>query len=63
MDWVSVGKWVAGIIATVVAAGVVLKFTVNRSNSSTSSVRITSQKGNNAGGDIIGGDSVKKTTK
>lgn len=63
MDWIAIGKWAAGILAAAIAAGIVIKFTVNRHNSSKSSIRVTSQKNNKAGGDIIGGDSVKKTTK
>lgn len=60
MDWLAIGKWVAGIIVAAVGAGIVFKLTVSRRSSSNSSVRITSQKNNIAGGDIVGGD---KTTK
>lgn len=60
MDWLTIGKWVAGIVAVAVGAGIVFKLTVSRRSSSDSSVRITSQKNNIAGGDIVGGD---KTTK
>ncbi|MBQ0960223.1 hypothetical protein KAK06_14810 [Ideonella sp. 4Y11] len=63
MDWVAIGKWAAPIIAAIIAAGIAFKFTIDRRKSSKSSVRITSQKNNKAGGDIIGGDSVKKNAK
>lgn len=63
MDWIAIGKWIAGVIVAAIAAGIVFKFTVNRRNYSKSSIRVTSQKNLKAGGDIIGGDSVKKNSK
>jgi hypothetical protein len=59
MDWMEIGKWVAGILA----GGVVFKFVSNRISSKKSSIRITSQKNNSAGGDIVGGDSTKTEKK
>lgn len=61
MDWIAICKWAAGALAAAIGTGIVIKFTVNRHNSSKSSIQITSQKNNKAGGDIIGGNSVKKT--
>jgi cell division septal protein FtsQ len=63
MDWFETMKWVAGVIAAIVGAGLVIKLTYSRKSSNDSSIRVVSQKGNHAGGDIIAGDSVKKTEK
>lgn len=59
MDWSEIAKWVAGIVALVFGGGLAFKFVSSRNTS----VRMTSQKNNKAGGDIIGGDSAKKTGK
>lgn len=63
MDWFEIVMWAAGVIAAIIAAGLVIKLTITRKSSSDSSVRIVSQKNNQAGGDIIAGDSVKKDRK
>ncbi|WP_238913010.1 hypothetical protein [Achromobacter insolitus] len=63
MDWSEIGKWLAGIIAAVVAGGLTLKLVSYRLTSKKTRVHITSQKNNSAGGDIIGGNSVKTIKK
>lgn len=63
MDWHEILKWAAGAIAALVAGGIVIKLTFNRKHTATGDVRITTQNNNKAGGDIIGGDSTKKTGK
>lgn len=63
MDWFEVAKWVAGLATALIAGGLVIKLAVKNKSSKDNSVRIVSQKYNNAGGDIIAGDSVKKTNK
>lgn len=60
MDWEVIGKWVAGIVAALVASGVVVKLVVMRRISNRSSIRVVSQKNNIAGGDIVAGNSAKK---
>jgi len=59
MDWSEIATWVAGVVALGIGGGLVFRFV----SSKNTSVRVTSQKNNRAGGDIIGGDSVKKTDK
>lgn len=61
MDWEVIGKWVAGIVAALVASGVVVKLVVMRRTSNRSSIRVVSQKNNIAGGDIVAGNSAKKS--
>ena len=63
MDWLSIGKWIAGIVAVIVTAGIVIKVVVSTRNSKSKSTRFVSQKNNRAGGDIIAGDSMKKNSK
>lgn len=63
MELVTIVKIVAGVLIALFAVGVVIKITANWNDSSNRSMRITSQKNNKAGRDIIGGDSIKKTSK
>lgn len=62
MDWSEIGKYVGILAAAIGGAGLVLKFSSSRSSKSKKNTRVTIQKNNTAGGDIIGGDS-KKTVK
>lgn len=50
-------------IAVVFAAGFTLKIAIGQRKSSKNDVRFVSQKNNVAGGDIVAGDSTKKTHK
>ncbi len=63
MEFLTIAKILAGVLIALFAVGVVIKITVNWNNSSNRSIRFTSQKHNKAGRDIIGGDSIKKTSK
>lgn len=63
MDLADVWKWVAGAVAALVTGGVVFKLTSSSRSSKDSSVRVVTQNNNRAGGDIIAGDSIKKTSK
>lgn len=58
MDWVTVGKWLAGIVAAIAAAGVVVRFVFVRKSSHGN--RSVTQTNNHAGRDIIGGDKIDK---
>jgi hypothetical protein len=58
MEWQEIGKWVAAIIAVVVGAGLAFRFVFVRKSSI--SERSTTQSGNHAGRDIIGGDKIDK---
>lgn len=61
MELSEILTWVGAVVAALVAGGFVIKFAINKKNSKIGDVRITTQSNNTAGGDIIGGDSVKKT--
>ena len=59
MDWIELAKWGGGILAAAIAGGFVFKRVTTRR--SANSVRIVSQKNNTAGGDIVAGNSIKKS--
>jgi len=58
MDWKTLGMWLAGVIATVAAAGFVVKLIFVRKSSQTT--RVVKQNNNRAGRDIIGGDKIDR---
>lgn len=58
MDWQEIGKWIAGIVATIVGGGFVFRFIFVKKNHS--SERTVVQKNNRAGRDIIGGDKIDR---
>ena len=58
MDWLTIGKWVAGIVAAIAAAGFVFRFVFVRKSSDGN--KTVSQVNNRAGRDIIGGDKIDK---
>lgn len=60
MDMTDLGNWALKALAVLAAGGLVIKFAISRRDSKRSALHITSQKYNVAGGDIIGGDSVKR---
>lgn len=60
MDMTELGDWALKVLAALAVGGLVVKFAISRRDSKRSALRITSQRNNVAGGDIIGGDSVKK---
>jgi|GEM_PF-2898150 len=61
MDWTEIWKWIAGVIAALIAGGLVIKLAFTAKSSKRKSVRVVVQKDIKAGGDVIGGDSIKKT--
>jgi len=58
MNWQEMGKWVAGIIAALVAGGLVFRFVLIRKSGNNQ--RSVTQTTNRAGRDIIGGDKIDK---
>ncbi len=53
-------KWVGGIVAAIAATGLIVKVAINKRKSK-NDVRVVNQTGNIVGGDIIGGDSIKRS--
>ena len=62
MEWSTIGTLVAAL-AGLIAGGFVIKAVVSSRSSRRTETRIVSQKNNQAGGDIVAGDSTKTTTK
>jgi len=58
MDWETVGKWGAAVVAALGAAGIAIRFVFVRKNSQGN--RSVTQTNNRAGRDIIGGDKIDK---
>lgn len=58
MDWEIVGKWLAGLVAAAVAAGITFRFVFVRKNTRGNSSVI--QTHNRAGRDIVGGNKINK---
>lgn len=62
MDGATILK-IIGAIASMFAAGYVIKVVISNHQSTKTDVRFVSQKNNVAGGDIVAGDSTKSNTK
>lgn len=62
MDGATILKIIAAI-ASIFAAGYVIKVVISNRQSTKTDVRFVSQKNNVAGGDIVAGDSTKSNTK
>lgn len=63
MDWTEIGKWVLAAIAALAAVGLVVKFSITRKSSTSTSARTVTQNNNRAGRDIVGGDSIDSSKR
>lgn len=63
MDWKEIGAWVLAAIAALGAVGLVVKLTVTRKSTSSTSTRNVTQNNNQAGRDIVGGDSIDNSKR
>lgn len=63
MDWTEIGKWVLAAIAVIGAIGLVVKFSISRKSSTSTTKRTVTQNNNRAGRDIVGGDSVDNSKR
>jgi hypothetical protein len=63
MDWTEIGTWVLAVIAAVGAIGLVVKLSINRKSSRSTSTRIVTQNNNRAGRDVVAGDSVDSSKR
>jgi hypothetical protein len=63
MDWTEIGKWVLAAIAAIGAIGLVVKFSISRKSSTSTTARTVTQNNNRAGGDIVGGNKVDNSTR
>lgn len=63
MDWTAVGKWVLAAIAAIAAVGLVVKLSISRKSSTSTSSRTVVQNNNRAGRDIVGGDSIDNSKR
>lgn len=63
MDWNEIGRWVLAFIAAIGAVGLVVKFSINRRSSTSTTTRNITQNNNRAGRDIVGGDSVDNSKR
>ena len=63
MDWKEIGIWALAAIAALGAVGLVVKLTVTRKSTSSTSARNVTQNNNQAGRDIVGGDSIDNSKR
>jgi len=61
MGWFEIARLAGVVVAAAVAGGLVYKRVVTRKSST--NIRVVTQNHNTAGGDIVGGDSVKRNIK
>jgi hypothetical protein len=62
MDWSTIGT-IGVALAGAIAGGFIIKIVISGRTSRRTDTRIVSQKKNEAGGDIVAGDSTKTTIK
>jgi hypothetical protein len=58
MDWKEIGAWAIGVIVTLVAGGLTIKFGIGGKNKQVSTTINTQQNGNVVDGDMAGRDNI-----